>query len=148
MSWGVNVKKNGFSLLELLIVVAIILIIATIAIPSLLRSRQASNESAAVANMRNLNTAQVSYSSTHGMYGTMPDLINQRLLDNRYSSSNFNGYRYTLVLTNASRNYSAFANGLASNTSRFDYYSGPDFVIRFSTSASRAPAGMAGFPVQ
>src|SRR6266508_2188865 len=51
---------RGFSLLELLIVVAIILIIATIAIPSLLKSRQAANESAAVSNVRNLNTAEVS----------------------------------------------------------------------------------------
>ena len=56
-------KKNGFSLLELLIVVAIILIIATIAIPSLLRSRQAANESHAVANLRTLNTAEVQYIS-------------------------------------------------------------------------------------
>ena len=66
-----KVRKNrGFSLLELLIVVAIILIIATIAIPSLLRSRQAANESAAVANLRTINTAEVTYlSSAGGNYG-------------------------------------------------------------------------------
>jgi hypothetical protein len=98
--------------------------------------------------MRNLNTAQVSYSSTYGMYGTMPDLIAERLLDNRYASTNFNGYQFTLVLSSGSRNYTAFATGVASNTSRFDYYSVPDFVIRYSTAASRAPAGFAGFPVQ
>src|SRR5207253_8585759 len=59
--WRGNVMKNnrGFSLLELLIVVAIILIIATIAIPSMLRSRQAANESHAIANLRTLNTAEV-----------------------------------------------------------------------------------------
>ena len=156
MSWGDNLKnkngflnkKNGFSLLELLIVVAIILIIATIAIPSLLRSRQASNETSAVANIRNLNTAQVSYSSTHGTYGTMADLINFRMLDNRYATSNFNGYQFTVVLSGGNRNYTAYATGVSSNSSRFDYYSTPDFVIRFSTVATRAPSGLTGFPVQ
>ena len=65
-------KSSGFSLLELLIVVAIILIIATIAIPSLLRSRQAANETGAVANLRTVNTAQITYlSGAGGDYGTI-----------------------------------------------------------------------------
>ena len=141
-------KKNGFSLLELLIVIAIILIIATIAIPSLLRSRQASNESAAVANMRNLNTAQVSYSSTNGNYGTMGDLITAKLLDERYDNPNFNGYTFTLTLSGGNLNYSAFANGVSPATSRYDYYSGPDLVVRYSMFSSRAPGGLTGYPVQ
>ena len=80
-------KDSGFSLLELLIVVAIILIIATIAIPSLLRSRQAANESAAVANLRTINTAQVTYLSTAGgNYGDVNALVTAGLLDTRFSS--------------------------------------------------------------
>ncbi|MGA8230900.1 MAG: prepilin-type N-terminal cleavage/methylation domain-containing protein [Candidatus Acidiferrales bacterium] len=68
--------QKGFSLIELLIVVAIILIIAAIAIPNLLRAKMAANEASAVGSVRTINTGAVTYSSTYGA-GYPPALSNE-----------------------------------------------------------------------
>ena len=132
--------NKGFSLLELLIVVAIILIIATIAIPSLLKSRQAANESAAVATLKTLNTVQITYSSTGGNFGTLPDLIRERLLDESFMNAK-SGYRY--IVTVSGLDYTAEAVPVT-NSGRYAYYSTPDGVVRYSTTATLAPSGQAG----
>jgi type IV pilus assembly protein PilA len=66
---------KGFSLIELLIVVAIILIIAAIAIPNLLRARIAANESSAASSVRTANTAQIGYQSTYPTVGYAPTML-------------------------------------------------------------------------
>ena len=68
-------KQKGFSLIELLIVVAIILIIAAIAIPNLLRARIAANEASAVSSLRTINTAEVTYSTTYPTVGYAATLV-------------------------------------------------------------------------
>src|SRR6516164_2486289 len=118
---GFMKRPNGFSLLELLIVVAIILIIATIAIPSLLRSRQAAQESSAVAQVRTINTAEVTYlSANQGSYGDVVSLVSQGLLDSRFTGS-VSGYNYTVSASGSA--YTATAMPTSANAGRFGYYS-------------------------
>ena len=71
-----NRKRNqkGFSLIELLVVVAIILIIAAIAIPNLLQARVSANEASAVASLRTINIAQITYNSNFPNVGFAPTL--------------------------------------------------------------------------
>jgi prepilin-type N-terminal cleavage/methylation domain-containing protein len=140
-----NKVEKGFSLLELLIVVAIILIIATIAIPSLLRSRQAANESAAVAELRTINTAQITYlSGSSGNFGTIAQLISAGLLDSRFNGT-MSGYNFNITTTGT--NYTATADPASTSTGRYGYYSTPDAVIRWSMTATEAPTGQSGNPV-
>ena len=67
-------KQKGFSLIELLIVVAIILIIAAIAIPNLIRARMSANESSAVGSVRSINTAEISYNAAYPAQGFTANL--------------------------------------------------------------------------
>jgi len=143
-------SNRGFSLLELLIVVAIILIIATIAIPSLLRSRQAAQESSAVAQVRTINTAEVTYlSSNQGSYGDVPSLIAQGFLDSRFTAS-VSGYNF--VVTASGTDYTATATPTSTNAGRYGYYSLPDAVIRYQTVSGGTcnpcyPTNASGAPV-
>src|SRR5438046_498781 len=146
-----NSRNKGFSLLELLFVVAIILIIATIAIPSLLRSRQSAQESAAVAQVRTVNTAEITYlSSNQGSYGGIAELITQGLLDTRFSGS-VSGYNFTVTASGS--DYTASATPTSTNAGRFGYWSVPDAVIRYASATSGTctpcfPTGLSGAPVQ
>jgi prepilin-type N-terminal cleavage/methylation domain-containing protein len=109
-------KNKGFSLIELLIVVAIILIIAAIAIPNLLRSRISANEASAVGSLRSLNTTCVTYSSTYGGFppslaslgppagGGAPSAAAADLIDSVLASGSKSGYTFTYAATDSDGN--------------------------------------------
>lgn len=90
-------RQKGFSLIELLIVVAIIGIIAAIAIPSLLRSQQAARETAAVTEVQNIGKAQLQYSVTKGKgkFGDLAALGSQGIVDSTIASGVKGGYAFT-----------------------------------------------------
>ena len=107
--------EKGFSLIELLVVVAIILIIAAIAVPNLLRARITANEASAVGSVRTINTAANSYSSTFGN-GFPPSLAAMgtanppgansscnegQFIDNVLTAGTKSGYSFTYVMANA-----------------------------------------------
>ena len=143
-----NKSNKGFSLLELLIVVAIILIIATIAIPSLLRSRQAAHEAAAVATLRTINTAEVTYLSTaNGRFGNLSDLIAGALIPSNFIPGPVSGYNFSIVLDAANTDFTVTAEPASANDGRYGYFITPDGTIRYSLVTSLAPAGSAGAPV-
>ena len=104
-------KQKGFSLIELLIVVAIILIIAAIAIPNLIKSKMAANESSAVGSLRTITTGEIAYATACPTVGFAASLVALTAgagcspmaneIDNTLASGIKSGYSFTYAVTAA-----------------------------------------------
>jgi len=138
-------KQKGFSLIELLIVVAIILIIAAIAIPNLLRSRIAANEASAVGSIRTINTSEVTYASTYPNvgFGDLTQLggaggsaTGAGLLDAVLASAVKSGYVFAVTTSGGTPAtiYSVTGDPQNSQTGQRHFYSDQSGVIRYNVS--------------
>jgi prepilin-type N-terminal cleavage/methylation domain-containing protein len=151
-------KQKGFSLIELLIVVAIILIIAAIAIPNLLRSKMAANEASAVGSLRTINTACITYSINYGGFpssltalggegtSTAPTSTAAELIDNVLQGGSKAGYSfgYSAGTTDAAGNVDGYvvnANPASPGVTGLRYfYTDQTGVIRASSSGTATSA--------
>jgi type IV pilus assembly protein PilA len=141
-------NESGFSLIELLMVVAVILVIAAIAIPNLLRARISANEASAASSLRALNAAQITYESTYPTVGyatslsslsgvscAPPGSTGSCLIDTLLASGSKSGYSFTLTGTSGTPNgaYQFIAAPLTPNQTGVRYFcSFADAVVRVS----------------
>ncbi len=138
-------KQQGFSLIELLIVVAVIGIIAAIAVPNLIRSRDAAQEASAISTLRTLATAQITYSATtgNGQFGTLAQLRTAGLIDEALAAGSKDGYNF--VMANDATSFSINATPTSPNAAQMRwFFVDHSCVIRFAPGAA---AGVGSTPL-
>jgi prepilin-type N-terminal cleavage/methylation domain-containing protein len=139
---GFMKNQKGFSVIELLIVVAIISIIAAIVLPTVSQTKRAANESGAIQGLRTIGSAEVAYAALHDQkFGTIDELVRGNYLDARFKNG-FNGYQYISGFVHTTVVGGVGFNFLAVPTNgRYIYGIDDDQVIRFQGLSVDAPEG-------
>lgn len=129
----------GFSLIELLIVMAVLAILAAMAVLNLSAGRRAANEASALASVRTVVSAQKVYSLTtgNGSYTTLSNLGATRLIDSALAAGNRQGYTFTM--TNTAEAFGITANPLSERHGTRSYYSDQSGIIRWKYGAGAGP---------
>jgi len=125
-------REKGFSMIELLIVVAIISLIAAIAIPNLRRARQGANAASAVQSLRTISTAQILYQSKYREYGTLALLAPEGTLDPYLSAGSKSSYTFVVTVRDSGKKFDCTATPLENPTNMNHYFIDDTAVIRFN----------------
>jgi prepilin-type N-terminal cleavage/methylation domain-containing protein len=132
--------QAGFSLIELLIVVAIIAILATVAVPRLLESLRTGRESAAIQSLRTIHSGQATFQATKQRFGTLKELNAAGQIDSNFANgAPVSGYIYTSAAEVTQDKYCVQATRRAPSTASRDFNVIEDGTIRFIESKSPNP---------
>jgi type IV pilus assembly protein PilA len=137
-------KERGFSMIELLIVVAIITLIAAIAIPNLRTARQAANAASAVQSLRTITTAQQLYRNKTQQYATLAQLAPEGTLDTSLGSGNKSNYSFVINISTDFDHFTCNATPQEDPFNLVHYFVDETTVIRFELGA---PAGPGSSPI-
>ena len=146
ISKGNNKKQQGFTLIELMIVVAVVSIVATVAIPGLIAAKKRANEASTITALRTISSVQSQYRIRYGSFGNIPDLDASGMLDDNFADFQKSGYVYANALVPSPGSWALTAEPLNPGASGDRYFFiDTTGVIRFNETQT---AGTGDTPIE